>query len=283
VLAPWGEGASDAPLNEGGGDVAQAGDATWLHTSYNTSTWASPGGDWVATASAALPINQPGPYTWGTTALSVADVPGWLDSPATNYGWLLRGTETSSVTAKRFDTRESVVESRRPMLTIDYTPPAGGGPGTPFCFGDGSGAACPCGNTGAAGEGCDHSAGHGMTITGSGTASIAADVLTVTAMGCPPGNTGIFYSGTTVPGGGAGSPLYDGLQCAGGDVRRYQGLFQAGGTISDTGFVAQDPSGVYFVPGVDYHFQYWTRDVAAPSACGTHANFSPGYRVTMAP
>jgi hypothetical protein len=156
--------------------------------------------------------------------------------------------------------------------------PEGAGPGVPFCFG----AACPCGNDGGATEGCLHSGGQGMTITGSGTASIASDDLTLHVQGAPPVNSGIFYSGTLSL--APGNTLFDGLQCASGDVRRYRGRSQTDGNVQDTGFVAQDPSGTYFAAGTTYHFQYWSRDVAAgPSPCGSGANFSPGYAMLMTP
>ena len=50
----------------------------------------------------------------------VADVQSWLDNPATNFGWLVLGDESTSATAKRFDTRES---TSSPVLTIEYTEP----------------------------------------------------------------------------------------------------------------------------------------------------------------
>ena len=53
----------------------------------------------------------------------VADVQLWLDTPATNFGWLLRGNEITSQSVKRFDTREHVDPLARPSLTIEYTPP----------------------------------------------------------------------------------------------------------------------------------------------------------------
>jgi hypothetical protein len=154
--------------------------------------------------------------------------------------------------------------------------------GVAFCFGDGSGNACPCGNTGPADHGCLHSGGMGMRIRPGGSTSIAADDFRATAVFCPPNNSGLFYCGQDlVPGGG---PLFDGLQCAGGNVRRFQPLFQTTGTISDTGFVAQDPTGDYFQGATTYVFQYWTRDVdAGPSPCGTGSNFSPALRVVMQP
>ncbi|MFT7670363.1 MAG: hypothetical protein ACI8X5_003071, partial [Planctomycetota bacterium] len=43
-------------------------------------------------------------------------------------------------------------------------------PGMPYCFGDGSGASCPCSGFGAPGEGCKNSTGSGATLTGFGDA-----------------------------------------------------------------------------------------------------------------
>src|SRR5688500_8874488 len=59
----WGEGASDAGSTGGQGDTAQPGDATWLHTFYNTATWTNEGGDFVATASATSPVHLTGAFT----------------------------------------------------------------------------------------------------------------------------------------------------------------------------------------------------------------------------
>ena len=47
----------------------------------------------------------------------VADVQGWLDNPASNFGWLMLGDESTNLTAKRFDTRES---TSPPVLAITY-------------------------------------------------------------------------------------------------------------------------------------------------------------------
>jgi len=110
--------------------------------------------------------------------------------------------------------------------------------------------------------------------------SIAAEDLTMAASQCPLNNNGVFYCGTTSL--DPGNPLYDGLQCVGGSVRRFQGVSQATGIACDTGFVAQAGSG-YFVSSGTYYFQYWSRDVSQPSACGSGANFSPALAVTMTP
>lgn len=122
-LADWGEGASQAPGEEGSGGLAAPGDATWKHTFYDTQFWTSLGGDFDAAASGTALIGQNfGFYTWTSTSAMVADVQGWLDNPAASFGWELIGDESSPFTAKRFDTRENPTESFRPLLTIEYQP-----------------------------------------------------------------------------------------------------------------------------------------------------------------
>lgn len=122
VLADWGEGASDAGANEGSGIQAASGDATWVHTFYNTSFWTNVGGDFSATVSATQSVAGVGFYTWGSTPEMVADVQSWLNSPSTNFGWVVVGNEIEVHTAKRFDSRNHTTANNRPALTITYTP-----------------------------------------------------------------------------------------------------------------------------------------------------------------
>lgn len=124
ALQAWGEGASDAAGGEGAGAPAAPGDATWLHTFFNTSTWTNPGGDFAAAASAVQSVNAVGFYNWSSAGLT-ADVQSFLDAPGGNFGWLLRGDETQLTTSKRFESRQSLTASFRPVLTIDFTPVPG--------------------------------------------------------------------------------------------------------------------------------------------------------------
>lgn len=127
VTQAWGEGASNAGVNGGSGVGALAGDATWKHTFNPGSTWTNPGGDFAAAASATATVGlATGFYTWGSTPEMVADAQAWLDAPGSNYGWLLKGDESTTGTAKRFDTRESstVLADTRPVLAITYSPRA---------------------------------------------------------------------------------------------------------------------------------------------------------------
>jgi len=118
LLADWGEGTSQAPGEEGSGAPATANDATWRHRFYDTVFWTTQGGDFSPTVSASQSVGPAGQYMW-SSAQMVADVQSWLDNPASNFGWLVLGDESTSPTAKRFDTRES---ASPPVLTIDYVP-----------------------------------------------------------------------------------------------------------------------------------------------------------------
>lgn len=117
--AAWGEGTSDAPGQEGIGAPAASGDATWLHTSFNTGFWASPGGDFNPVASASAVVGGLGFYAWTSAAL-VADVQGFLNTPSSNFGWLVLGEEGVAATARRFDSRENATFGNRPVLTVTY-------------------------------------------------------------------------------------------------------------------------------------------------------------------
>jgi len=122
ILSSWGEGESNALANEGVGAAAESGDATWIHTFYDTIFWADSGGDFSDVVSAAESVGEINSYTWNSTPELVADVQSWLDSPSTNYGWILIGDESERTTAKRFDTKENDTESNRPILRVIYSP-----------------------------------------------------------------------------------------------------------------------------------------------------------------
>ena len=122
VMADWGEGSSDAELQEGQGAPAMPEDATWVHRFFDTELWATPGGDFDATASATASIGElPDPFTWTSDRLA-EDVQGWLDDPTTNFGWLLMGNEEERQTTKRFRSRENPVEDGHPTLIVEFVP-----------------------------------------------------------------------------------------------------------------------------------------------------------------
>ncbi|MCB9858239.1 MAG: DNRLRE domain-containing protein [Phycisphaerales bacterium] len=156
--ADWGEGTSDATGPEGAGATATIGDATWLHTTYDSAFWLNPGGDFSANPSASADVGGDGFYTWGSTPELVADVQSWLDQPAANFGWVVIGNEFALTTSKRFDSRENVEVSQRPVLTINYTVTSGA-----CCHGDGT---CEVTTAEKCSEPCDHYLGDGTVCTG---------------------------------------------------------------------------------------------------------------------
>jgi hypothetical protein len=144
VLTAWTEGSSNATGQEGGGIFTDPGDTTWLHTESPGSFWTTPGGDFHPTASAVRAVGADHQsYGWESTAMA-ADVQGWLDAPASNFGWLLVGNEIVAGSAKRFNSRENAAFA--PVLQVDYYLPsimagsvnAGAGPITDVLLIDGS-------------------------------------------------------------------------------------------------------------------------------------------------
>lgn len=123
VTASWGEGTSDADGAEGRGTDSAPGDATWIHRHFPTSPWSTPGGSFVAGASASILVGDVGSYSWTGPGL-VADVQAWLANPNSNHGWVVIGNEAEMGSAKRFATRESPILAGRPVLTVTFTPPA---------------------------------------------------------------------------------------------------------------------------------------------------------------
>lgn len=117
VLADWGEGASSSA--GGSGAPAQDGDATWLHTFYPASFWASAGGDFNGSPSASTTVAGEGDYTWRGPGLS-ADVQAWLAQDG-DHGWIVIGDESVPGTARRFDSREYPTPERRPWLALHYS------------------------------------------------------------------------------------------------------------------------------------------------------------------
>jgi hypothetical protein len=118
LIGDWGEGASDAPDNEGSGTSAETGDATWTVRFAPDFPWLTEGGDFIETASATTSVDGIGAYTWEGDGL-VADVQAWIDDPSLNVGWILIGNEGDQ-SAKRFDSRHADEASVRPTLSISY-------------------------------------------------------------------------------------------------------------------------------------------------------------------
>jgi len=142
------------------------------------------------------------------------------------------------------------------QITTNCPPPSG----TPYCFGDGSGTPCPCGNNGAPGNGCASSVNpSGANLSSSGAASLANDTLVLTGTGMP-NSSCLYFQGTTM----VSAAFGDGLRCAGGSVNRLGTKTNVGGTSQYPGPNDQPISvrGQVTQPGTR-NYQVWYRNAAA--------------------
>ncbi len=278
VTSDWGEGASDAPGQEGGGTPAADGDATWFSAFHPSTAWANIGGDFVASASAVTNVGSSGSQPTWTSSQMAADIAAWVNGSQPNHGWIIvHQDEGPFGTAKRFGSREASSAQSRPTLTIDFTPGAGQ-VGVPYCFGDGSGTACPCSNNSSNAGGCANDTGQGAVLSASGSASIAANDLVLSAEFLTPG-PGLFFQGNNAVNSGNGNPFGDGLRCAGGGVRRLEVQFANSGNGFAVSSTSSISGGGIVSPGDTKRYQYWYRD-SGSSPCSTLFNLSNGYEIS---
>jgi hypothetical protein len=119
LTTAFGEGASDAPGQEGTGTAAIAPDATWNHAMFNTSLWTTPGGDYNANPVSSVGMNTTlGNKTFPSSPNFVSLAQTWLNSPSTNFGIIMIGDETQLCTARRFGSRED--SGSEPILSVTY-------------------------------------------------------------------------------------------------------------------------------------------------------------------
>jgi hypothetical protein len=157
-----------------------------------------------------------------------------------------------------------------------------GGTSNGFCFGDGSGSACPCGNSGSVGHGCANSifaAGAQLTLTGS--PSTLNDTAQLQMTGIPPGVSLTIFQGTTAD---AGTVFGDGLRCATGTVIRIvQRNSNPAGALTYP--LATDPmlsvSGGIPLDGGQRTYQAWYRNAASFCTSSTF-NLSNGLLINWA-
>ena len=162
-------------------------------------------------------------------------------------------------------------------------------PATPFCLGDGSAGACPCGNSGASGRGCQNSAATGgALLAGSGSASLANDTLRLQTSNELPTALSILLQGST-----SVAPLVfgDGLRCTGGTLKRLFVRNAAGGALSlpqpgDPSISARSAAlGDALSNGATRYYQTYYRDPQlgfCPGPAGGSWNISSGVSVVWA-
>jgi hypothetical protein len=150
----------------------------------------------------------------------------------------------------------------------------GGEPAVALCFGDGSdGMGCPCGNLGAAGEGCANSTGSGAVLTATGTNVHANDDLVLHVAGARPNQPGMAIQG------GALSPIAfrDGILCLGTPTERLEVISLDATGAAETSLSIVTQGGIPG-PGTTAFYQVWYRDPVL-SVCGLGSNLSQALRV----
>jgi len=177
-----------------------------------------------------------------------------------------------------------------PAVSATGDVPGGDGAIASFCFGDGSGLACPCGNNGAAFRGCENSASTGgAQLSATGNPSLASDTLVMTSAGERPTAFSLFIQGDAeIP------PVLfgDAVRCAGGNLKRlYSKNAVAGAVSAPTGAelavsARSAALGDPIPPMGTRFYQVYYRD-PDPSFCpdppGSTFNVSSGLRIVWSP
>lgn len=151
-----------------------------------------------------------------------------------------------------------------------------------YCIGDGTAGDCRCGNTSPTdtGAGCANSTGAGGLLLASGSASVAADDLSVSLSGLPSQALALLFVGTDFSAFGAtGQLLGNGRLCIGGPLTRST-LFSSdvSGAASQAGGYASEFNAA---AGSSFHLQVMYRDVSGP--CGFGFNSTNALRITFLP
>ncbi len=147
----------------------------------------------------------------------------------------------------------------------------------PFCAGDGSVVACPCGNDSPAGalQGCLNSFGLGGELRSSGVAALGDDTLAITATNLPPATMLVLVQGTSP----AAVPFGDGIACTGGAGQRLGTRPSVAGTATfpQPGTTISQLGGA--IAGLTLHYQVWYRNVV-PFCTPNGFNLTNGLRIT---
>jgi hypothetical protein len=161
-------------------------------------------------------------------------------------------------------------------------------PGTGFCFGDGSGTACPCANFGAPGRGCGNINNPlGGLLWANGYASISNDTVHFTVSGLTSPNQAltILVQGTGMINNGAGAQFGDGLKCLNGQMKRlYKRNLLCGNReygYSVPGDLQVSVAGNLGGPG-PMNYQVWYRNGGNFCTAST-LNFTNAYRIVWIP
>jgi len=192
--------------------------------------------------------------------------------------WTIPGFNTLEGTCGGDDTCE--LANILAETTPGSNPGCGGAnTGNAYCFGDGTGATCPCANFGNAGEGClNNTNQRGAKLTGSGNAFFSADTFQLDITGVPGAKPGILLRAINQ----IANPVGDGILCAAGQSARSQVQITQAGATTYTDFQGSPFGATAFVGGQATNYQFWYRDPQFVCT-GAGFNFTNGWTVTWLP
>jgi hypothetical protein len=156
--------------------------------------------------------------------------------------------------------------------------------GTSYCFGDGTGTPCPCGNSGASGRGCANSVvASGGRVIAVGAPSVANDTVVLRGFGMP-NSSALYFQGTSQAAAGAGTTFGDGLRCVAGSVIRLGTKTDAtnASRYPEPGDLSVSVRGAIPGAGRTRHYQVWYRNAAAYCTADTF-NLTNGVTVAWTP
>jgi hypothetical protein len=122
----WNEGIGGKGATTGAGDQALAGESSWKSRIAPNVPWSAPGAsaptDFSPELSATSTAGDIGAFTFQSTPQLLTDIQGWLQNPASNFGWIaFCEPDGPNGSAKRIGTREDVETA--PSLLLEYEIP----------------------------------------------------------------------------------------------------------------------------------------------------------------
>ncbi len=168
------------------------------------------------------------------------------------------------------------------FMTTNGDVPTGNSAFTSYCFGDGTGLACPCANSGTSGNGCANSTfSAGANLNASGNASVASDSVVLSASNMTGAIAIFFQGGSQLP----ASVVDDGIGCVGGPIIRLGNntVGGAGAIYPDVGDTSVSVRGAIPGAGGTLFYQCFYRNSVAAFCPPATSNRTNGVQIVWAP
>ncbi len=151
-------------------------------------------------------------------------------------------------------------------------------PPTTFCFGDGSGTPCPCGNDAPGQTGCLNRNGLGCELSVDGFNAVSFDTVVLSAADAIPNDFGLYVQADNII---PPPPFGDGLRCVGFNMIRLELVVSDATGASSTSVSISAAGGV--AAGDVKEYQFWYRDNANLGPCQSGFNTSNGVEIVWGP